>query len=230
MYFLTWVIQNKELVKVVYALAIAIICAFIVIKTDRLFRISMYKGIRYFRNAFLFYGIAIIIRYIFGAISSYKFIDIGNAAINFMFEYFMIMGGFFLLYSLLWGKIDDSEEEPASSLFNSKISLFYAMAFIIVLLDYLWNSYYFLFSSQIILFLIMSIISFMNYVKKGKNSGFLKLYFIAMLSGFTAWMLNALASIWLRWNQGVLIVVYILNVAIFLLFLYGVIKATKRIK
>ena len=37
------------------------------------------------------------------------------------------------------------------------------MAFIIALLDYLWGVYYSIFSSQIILFLFASIISYRNY-------------------------------------------------------------------
>jgi len=63
------IIENKELLKILYALIITVICLFIVIKTNKLFKISSHQGIRYLRNAFFFYGIAFITRYFLGAVS-----------------------------------------------------------------------------------------------------------------------------------------------------------------
>ena len=60
-----FIIQNKELFKIIYALVIVLICILIVIKTNKLFRLSFHTGIRYFRNTFFFYGIAFAIRYLF---------------------------------------------------------------------------------------------------------------------------------------------------------------------
>ena len=217
-----WIIANKELIKIFYALAIVSICAVIVFKTDRLFRLSSHQGIRYFRNAFFFFGIGFIIRYFLGAISNYHLIT------TIIFEYFLIMAGFFLLYSLLWKRIEASGSDYQSSLFNSKIFIFYIMSLVIVLLDYLWGTYYLLFGSQIILFSFASIISYANYKKNGKRHKFLKFYFIAMMLSLVAWLLNAFASLLLNWHHGVLIVIYLLNIIIFLLFLFGVIKVTAR--
>lgn len=225
MYLYEWIIGNKELLKIFYALIIGIVCFFIVLKTDRLFRISLHQGIRYFRNAFLFYGLAFIIRYFIGAQyfygKNYSFIIKGA------FEYLLIMAGFFLLYSLLWKKFEGSRSDY-SSLFNSRIFLFYLMAFILVFLDYLWRTYYFMFFSQIILFLYASIISYLNYKKNGKKYRFLKFYFMAMMFSLAAWLLNSIAALYLEWNQGVLMGVYLLNIIIFLLFLYGVVKVTRK--
>ena len=58
-----FVAQNKDLFRLFYSALIVVICFVIVVKTDKLFRISLYQGIRYFRNAFLFYGIAFTLRY-----------------------------------------------------------------------------------------------------------------------------------------------------------------------
>ena len=221
MYFYNWIIENKELIKIFYALTIALICAVIVLKTDRLFRLSLHTGIRYFRNAFLFYAIAFIIRY-FLILPGYQFIT------TITFKYFFIMAGFFLLYSLLWKKIEGTKSPYHSSLFNAKIFLFYVMSFVIVALDYLWQTNYLLFYSQILLFSFASIISYINYRKNGRRHRFLKFYFIAMMLSLTAWVLNALSALLLNWNQGALISIYFLNIIIFLLFLYGVIKVTKK--
>ncbi|GBE20485.1 MAG TPA: hypothetical protein ENG87_01615 [Candidatus Pacearchaeota archaeon] len=222
-------IENKELIKIFYGLIIAVICIFIVYRSDKLFRISMHKGIRYFRNAFLFYGLAFIIRYLFGAMIFYNYLSqFYSPVINILFEFFLVMAGFFLLYSLLWKKIETTEENYYTSLFNSKIAIFYFMSLMIVLLDYLWGTHGFMFVSQIILFAVISIVSYINYIKKGGRHRFLKFYLIAMLFSFAAWVMNFITAVYLNWNQALLINVYILNMLIFLLFLWGVVKVTKK--
>jgi len=218
-----WIIQNKDILKLFYGLAITLICAIIVIKTDRLFRLSLHQGIRYFRNAFLFYGMGFLIRYISGNFfqENYYFFT------NFLFEFFLIMAGFFLLYSLVWKKFEDSKRHSVSSLFNSRILLFYLMAFVISVLDLIWSTHSFMFISQIILFVFATAISYSNYQSNEKGK-FLKFYFVAMLLSLIAWILNFLATLTFDWNSLMLINVYGLNIIIFLLFLYGVIKVTKK--
>jgi len=225
----TLIIENKEIIKIFYGLIIALICLVIVIKTNKLYRLSLHQGIRYFRNAFFFYGIAFIIRYIIGAISFYGYMPLGyDFIIKILFEYFLVMAGFFLLYSLLWKKIETTKESYVSSLFNTKIAIFYLMALVIVFLDYLWQIHYFLFFSQIILFIFASALSYANYIENGKQHKFLKFYFVAMILSLAAWVLNSLAALYLNWHQWVLISVYLMNIIIFLLFLYGVVKVTKK--
>jgi len=215
-----FIAQNRDLFRFFYSILIAFICVIIVIKTDRLFRISSHQGIRYFRNAFVFYGGAFVIRYLLATPAYFGFMRI-------IFEFFMIMGGFFLFYSLLWKKFESSKE--VSSLFNSKILIFYVLALIIVSLDYLWGNYNFMFLSQIMLFFVASIISYRNYKKNGKRHKFLKLYFAIMVFNFIAWSLNFIFASFLGWRLRWVANIYILNVLIFLIFLYGVIKVTKRV-
>jgi len=224
-----WIIENKELFKVFYALAVGLICAVIVLKTHRLFRLSHHQGIRYFRNAFLFYGVAFIIRYFLGAPLIYNLIG-GEifSLINFIFEYFLIMAGFFLFYSLLWKKIEGVKRNYPSSLFNLRIFPFYVMAGIIAVLDLLWNTREFMFFSQIIIFAFAGVISYVNYKKNGKRHRFLRFYFVAMVLSFLVWTSNAIAALYLNWNKAVLMGVYSSNLIIFLLFLYGVVKVTKN--
>jgi len=215
-------LENKELIKILYALAIMFICAFIVLKTDRLFQLSLHKGIRYFRNAFFFYGVGFFIRYILSPyLPNYFFIFS-------LFEFFLVTAGFFLLYSLLWKNFEDPNKKSVSSLFNPKIFIFYLMSAVIVLLDYFWQTYYFLFLSQIIIFVIVGAISYSKYLQDKVKHKFMKQYSFAMVLSLSAWVLNALASLWFSWNSLVIIIVYLLNVIIFLLFLYGVLKFTRQ--
>ncbi len=214
-----FIAQNKELFRFFYSIVIAFICLIIVFKTDRLFRISSYQGIRYFRNAFFFYGVAFVFRYL---LANPRYFD----PMRMIFEFFMIMGGFCLFYSLLWKRFEDSKE--VSSLLNYRILIFYILAIIIVSLDYLWGGYSFLFFSQIILFFLASVISYNNYKKGDKKHRFLRLYFIIMVLNFIAWILNFVFSSFLdlrlRWVANI----YVINVIVFLIFLYGVIKMTKK--
>jgi len=217
---LTWIIQNKEFIKIFYALSIVLICAIITIKSNRIYKLSLHEGIRYFRNAFFFFGLGFLTRY-FLNIEGFSFLT------KAVFEFFFVMAGFFLLYSLVWKKFETGKTSH-SSLFNGKIFIFYVMTFIIIYLDYLWNNYYFLFASQILTFIFAFAISLNNYKEKGKNRKFLKFYLIAMLLTLFAWVLNALSGWLLSWNQGTLILIYLFNTIVFLLFLYGIVKVTQK--
>jgi hypothetical protein len=136
------------------------------------------------------------------------------------------MAGFFLLYSLMWKKFEINKRVE-SSLFNSRIFLFYILAIILVFLDYIWQSYCFMFGSQIILFTYASIISYINY-KKSSGRGFTGLYFVIMLLNLIAWTANFIVTIVFGWYNPVVIGIYALNAIIFLIFLYGVLSVTRK--
>jgi len=76
---LEWIVLNKELLKIFYLLVVGLICTIIVLKSHKLFKLSMHQGIRYFRNAFLFFGIGFILRYIVGT---------GYLFSKYLFEFF----------------------------------------------------------------------------------------------------------------------------------------------
>lgn len=220
-----WILTNKELLKIIYALIICSICAIIVLKTDRLFKISNYQGLRYFRNAFFLYGIAFFVRFILGAITISNYQHIYPIIIKMVFEFSIVMAGFFLFYSLIWKKIE--KDQNYNSLFNIKIGIFYLLTLIITLLDFSLNTDILMYTSQIILFIIMSLISYKNYTKAGRKHKFLKFYFITMIIGTLTWILNTALFYFLNWNKVVQMQVYALNIIFFLVFMYGITKFTK---
>jgi hypothetical protein len=221
-----FIVNNKELLKIAYGLLFSLICFFIVLKSDRLFRLSLHNGIRYFRNAFLFYGVAFFFRYILGASVLKEFVTFELGITKLIFEFFMVMAGFFLLYSLIWKRIE-GDRDYSSSLTNINVILFYSMALIISVLDFVWHSYNLLFISQIILFLFLSSVSYTK-SRKSKKGSFLRFYFTAMALGFATWILNALASSIFNWHNSILITIYSLNIIIFLVFLIGVLNITRK--
>lgn len=218
-------IENKFILEALYALVICSLCMLIVLKTDRFHKLSLHKGIRYFRNAFFFYGIGFAIRYIFGIFADfslhYAFL------LGMLFQYFFVMGGFFLFYSLIYKKIESPSENYTSSLLNPKIFVFHIIAFLISVFGYLWQTYLFMFFSQIMIFFCALVISFINYYN-GRQYKFLKFYFIAVFLGLVAWILNLLVALFFQWNPLILIEIGVLNIIFFLLFFYGVIKFTQK--
>jgi hypothetical protein len=227
MEFYSFIVENKEIIKIIYALIIVLICKIITLKSHKIFKLSSYQGIRYFRNAFFFYGIAFFIRYIVGS-NLFPFSKDYFPTISFLFQFFLIMAGFFLLYSLLWKKIEPYHKIVTSSIFNPRLIIFYIMTILLVVLDSIWKSFYFLFASQIFVFIVAFAISFNNYSSKGRNRKFLKFYMLAMLLALFAWILNALAGLVFNWGSKTIISVYLLNIVMFLLFLFGIIKVTKK--
>lgn len=221
------ILANKELLKIIYALVICFICAIIVLKTDRMFKLSDHQGLRYFRNAFFLYGLSFIVRFILG--SQLIMEDYGSiyfTTINFFFEFFIIAAGFFLLYSLIWKHVE--KEKSHHSFFNPRAGIFYVMAFILAYLDILLATSLFMYISQIILFFMMSIISYKNYSKNKKKYPFQIYYFMIIILGLVIWILNTALKYFLDWNKVVQMGVYGLNVLFFLFFLYAITKITSR--
>lgn len=212
-------LDNREVLKIFFTIIVGLSCFIIVLRTNKLFRLSYHQGIRYFRNAFFFYGLAFIFRYLFSIIA--------NFATRIIFEFFIIMAGFFLLYSLIWKRFENSEKPSYSSLFNLRINLFYLFTIILVAMDYLWANYYFMFGSQMIIFAYASTISYMNY-RKNKQKEFARLYFIFIFLNLITWIANFITSRYLNWYQPIVIGVYALNIIIFLIVLYGVVILTKN--
>jgi MFS family permease len=221
------ILENKWIFELLYAFVICAICMILVFKTDKFYSLSLHQGIRYFRNAFFFYGIAFIGRYLFSLLSDLSFSYIFVAQI--FFEFFLVMAGFFLFYSLVWRKFESEKAHYLTSLINSRIILFELFALIIAVIDSVWQTYYLMFFSQIIIFFCASIIAYSNYIRKDrKKHKFLKFYFVAMLLEFAAWVLNYLLAACFHWRHLVLVDIGILNAIFFLLFLCGVIKITKN--
>jgi hypothetical protein len=220
------ILKDKWVLEILYALTISIVCGIIVFKTDKFFRLSLHTGIRYFRNAFLFFGLAFIARYIFGVFGDLNIYDF--YIVRIIFEYSLVMAGFFLLYSLIWKKIEPVKLPYSSSLFNSKVAVFHAMALLISVLDALWQVYSFMFISQIIIFFSASIIAYVNYRNDENRHKFPKFYFIAMLFSLAVWIMNLIVALYLEWDKAILVDIGIINVIFFLLCLYGVIKVTKQ--
>ena len=226
----SWLIENHEFIKLLFTLNVAIISFIIVFKTHKMYHLSEHEGIRYFRNAFLCYGLAFLLRYLvsvqydltYGHIVSDSFF----MGFRIAFVFFMVMASFFLFYSLLFKRF--TTKNSHSSLFNARIFIFYALALIIGILDFILGNYSMMFFSQIIIFSFAGGVAFEKYGQVQKKSGFLGLYLWIILLIMITRILNFIVSYFLVWNKYGVIGIYLLDAIIFLLFLYGIIKVTRR--
>ena len=215
--------SNRVFLEVIYSFIISSICLVIAYKSDRYFKLSLHSGLRYFRNAFLFYGLAFFWKFSFAELTGLN--TFNEFFSQFVFEYLLILGGAFLLYSLLWKKF--SKQAGFSSLISSKLLVIYLIALILTTADCVLRIYFLLFISQILIFLIASLLVFKANKEKGNKSGFLKIYGFAIILGLIAWLLNFGTAFLFGWNLLLMIDVGVLNVIFFLLVLFGIMKITK---
>ena len=223
---LEWILANKEILKIFYALTILFICGVIVLKTDRLFKLSDYQGLRYFRNAFYFYGLGFFTRFILGSISEIVNKSFYFLSIKFFFEFFMATAGFFLLYSLIWKH--SKQNKKHHSFLNRGAFLFYSLAFLIATIDSIKNTNLIIYLSQIILFAILAIIGYKKLLLEKRKHKSQIYYFIIIIVGLLAWILNTILEYFLNWNKIAQIIVYSMNILFFVFFLYAIKKVTDK--
>jgi hypothetical protein len=98
--------------ELIYSLVIVTSCFMIYYSTKEMYELSYYRGLGYFRKAFLFFGVAYIFRYMIRAL--FVIFDLHDVFDLYphvygllslpLFLYFSSMGIFYLLYSVMWKK------------------------------------------------------------------------------------------------------------------------------
>lgn len=208
-------IEHREILKLAFSALVVLSCFIIVLRTHKMFKLTDHEGIRYFRNTFMFFGLAFAFRYFLNY----------SQILNIFYEFFLMMAFFMLFYSLSWKRFNGGHK--ISSLFNLRIFIFYSIALIISLLDFMWGCYSFLFFSQVIILSFSAGIIFEK-SSSGEKGGFLKLYLLVIFLSLFARLTNLIISSMFAWNRIGVIGIYLLDAVIFLLFLYGVIQNTKK--
>jgi len=190
--------------------------------TKELYELSSYKGIKYFRQAFLFFALA----YFFRSIIKFLLLYFGlNGVIDFspitfgafglltqlLFVYFSSMAIFYLLYSVMWKKWNQS---------SYNIYLFNIAAFVIAFVSILSKNHFVHFGLNVFLLLIVIFVVYTSYKNKKKGHN---LYLIYLLWSIF-WILNIIDILIPNLFQGLQLFIYIASTLTFLLILYKVIK------
>ena len=208
--------------ELIYSFVIIVCSLMVYFETKKIYELSSHKGIKYFRQAFLFFAIAyffrslikfILVFFNIRTISEFSPILFGPITL-FIFIYFSSMAVFYLLYSVMWKRWNG----------NSKmIYLFHAIAIVISIISISSRRNEVLFGINILLFILISFIVYIAYkdskTKKKRNN----LYVIYMLL-FAFWILNIIDILIPFFLEKFRLLIYLASSGIFLAILYRVLK------
>lgn len=211
-------------VELIYSFVIIICCLMVYYATREMYELSSYKGLKYFRRAFLFFAIAYFFRYsirfllvFFDMRQIFEFSPIYFGGIPiFIFLYSSSMAIFYLLYSVMW-------KNWISSKF--KIYLLHALAISIALIWVLSRSIMVYWVLNLILLIFVSFVLFVAY-KDSKNKQKGKGLFIIYLLLFIFWVLNVIDILIPKFLQIYQLVIYLISTLLFMIILYKVLKKT----
>lgn len=209
--------------EILYSFVIIICSLMIYYSTKEMYELTSYKGIKYFRYAFLFFAIAYFFRSFIKILLFYfgtsRIIDINpsfmGAITLFVFMYFSCLAVFYLVYSLMW------KEWNGKSVVVLGIFQILSVAISLIIIA----------TRQVGVFigvnlLILAIAIFGMYMTHKQSKGKKKknnLYVIYTLL-FVFWILNIIELLIPNFFQFYRILLYLASLAVFLTILYKVLK------
>ncbi|MFC1768388.1 hypothetical protein ACFLZX_01365 [Nanoarchaeota archaeon] len=208
-------------VEFAYSIFVVIICLLIYIKTKSVYELTKHKGIQYFRNAFLFFGLAYIARFM-----AHLF-KITNITFEFfipmreIWPYVLMVTGylstiaiFYLIYSTIWEKIGHKQ----FLIFSNTIAI------ILAIIPVIFRSHLTLAVAQIILLLLAIVLNIIYHKKSSKHYQTKALYFLILIF----WLFNlALIGPGRLIPHELKIIFQVISFALFLIIYYKVNKWIK---
>jgi hypothetical protein len=210
-------------VDMIYSFVIIVCSLMVYFGTKELYELSSHKGIKYFRNAFLFIALAYFLRsFIKFAIIYFDLEEIielsprvfGSLTL-FLFMYLSSMAIFYLLYSVMWKKWNGN---------SNKIYLFHFLAVILSVLISTSRNSLIHFAINLFLFLLILSVVYISYKEsKTKKKGPHNLFGIYLLL-FIFLIFNILDIIIPHFLKTFQMIIYLASIGIFMLILYKVLK------
>jgi len=212
--------------EIIYSLVIIVCSLMIYFGTNELYELSSHKGIKYFRQAFLFFALAYFFRSFIKFIIIYfnvgTILDISPRTFGFVFGqmtlivfmYFSSMAIFYLLYSVMWKKWNGN---------SKKIYLFHLLAFIIALSSILFRNPFVYLGMNLLLLFFVIFTFYVSYKQSKQKRTKHNLHVIYTLL-FSFWTLNVIDILIPEFFQMFQLFIYIASLIIFLIMLYKVLK------
>ena len=208
--------------ELIYSFVIVVCSLMVYYATKEMYELSSYKGIKYFRNSFLFFAVAYFFRYsiqfflvLFNMKDVFEFPPLYIGWISFfIFLYASSMAIFYLLYSVMWKKWNHS---------TSKLILFNVLALLIALTGSIIRNPLIPIIINIILLVFISLVLIIAYndsKDKKKNNGLLIIYLLL----FVFWILNVVDILIPRFLQIYQLAIYLISILLFMIILYKVLK------
>jgi hypothetical protein len=189
------------------SLVIIVLSAYVAIKTGAMHRLTQHRGIKSFRDAFIFFVAAFAINIavvVFAPSPAYQPLIV-------LFNYTLCMGGFLLVYSLVWKELGEDWQY-----------VLHAAAIGIALAD-LYYFRYATFLSQLIVLSIGVVMSYTSY-KDGKQP-MRQLLFIAIVIALLGYVVNVAARLVTSIMPSAWIAAYLITAGAFALISYAVAKS-----
>ena len=214
--------------EILYSFVIIVCSLMIYFGTKELYELSSHKGIKYFRQAFLFFAIAYFfrsfIKFILLYFNASQLLDIRHHASGFIFSqltlgifmYFSAMAIFYLLYSVMYKKWNGD---------SKKIYLFHALAFAIALISTVFgNSLVYLgINFLLLLFVVFTFFVSRKQSKRKKSKHNLHIIYTLL---FSFWILNVIDILIPSFFQTFQLLIYLASLGIFFVMVYKVLKRT----
>jgi len=207
--------------EIIYSFVIIVCGLMIYFGTKELYKLSSHKGIKYFRQSFLFFALAYffrsfikIILFYFDAGEIRTLLPVFGDITLFVFMYFSSMAIFYLIYSVMWKKWES----------KSAIYLFHLVAFVISMIIILFRSPFIYFLINLLLFVFIAFVFYKSY-KQSKKKKSHNLYFIYFLL-FVFWIFNIIDILIPNYLRTFQLFIYLISLGIFLSILYKVIRKT----
>ncbi len=208
--------------EIIYSFVIIVCSLMIYHATKEMYELSSYKGINYFRKAFLFFAIAYFFRSFIKLALSYfnvrEIFDFSPRIFGFLtlliFMYASSMAIFYLAYSVMWKKWNHSK---------LKIYLFNILAVIIAFIGLSMRTpAAYLFLNIILLVFVSFILSIAYKDSRNKRKG--KNLFIIYMLMFIFWILNVIDILIPRFLEFYQMIIYLVSILLFMTILYKVLK------
>jgi len=179
--------------------------------TKEVYKLSAHKGIKYFREAFLFFALAFFFRFIVNTLFMtrrvHHFFDLAprifGMLAGLLFMYASLIAIFYLLYAIIWKH------------FKNKIWVFHIIALLIAVLTIITRNPFLILLIQLVVLVIMILLSLLKH--KGH---FHILYLLLFIFG----ILNIIGILIPGFMIALQLAIYLTSIILFFLILYKVIK------
>lgn len=204
--------------ELIYSFVIIICSLMVYLGTKELYELSSHKGLKYFRQAFLFFALA----YFFRSFIQFMLMSLGlnirsfenmGVWILFLFLYASTLAILYLLYSVKW---KTWKKHPWL------VYVFHVLAIAISLVSIFVGTITILLLIQILLFIFVALTSYPIHKKQKKKHNLYAIYLLL----FAFWILNVISILIPDFLQTFNMLLYLASITILLLILYKVIKKT----
>jgi hypothetical protein len=202
-------------IDLVYSFVIFLICLLVYLETREISRLSSYKGINFFRNTFLFFGISYLLKFVLalGVVS----IDLGTVGEGIFFGvalYASLMAGIYLVMAI------GNKQLPKQ--IGRWIFMIHILAVVFSGIVLLSNNFLVYLGFQILILIIGIVLLYSD----GKKTSMLVIYQLLLLF----WILDIVEVFVPKFFGTVQLLISLVSIGIFILVLYKIIKSTHRKK